>query len=136
MYFCPMTVARIDWGGAGPPKVDLWTQVDFLNLTPPPFSCKKKNNSKLWIKQNKTKQNHFWPILWLKVDLLADLTGPWLRACPVHCWSEWFYRSSVFKVWTSNYGGHFGWWWYWEVPSMQIRIITFIPLLSTLLDVR
>ena len=30
----------------------------------------------------------------------------------------------------------FGWWWYWEVPSMQIRIITFIPLLSTLLDVR
>ena len=28
------------------------------------------------------------------------------------------------------------WWWYWEVPSMQIRIITFIPLLSTLLDVR
>ena len=25
-----------------------------------------------------------------------------------------------------------GWWWYWEVPSMQIRIITLIPLLSTL----
>ena len=49
------------WGGAGPPKSGpfgpkKWT---FLNLTPLTLLQKP----------------HFWPTLWLKVDLLADLGG-------------------------------------------------------------
>ena len=68
----------------------------------------------------------------------------------VHCWfhvnfSKWYTKqveqedngtknckSVVGQVGTLFYR----WWWYWEVPSMQMRIMTFIPLLSTLLDVR
>ena len=47
-------VARIDfWGGAGPPKVDFFE--------PHPLTLLQKP--------------HFWPTLWLKVDLLADLGG-------------------------------------------------------------
>ena len=62
------------WGGAGPPKSGPFgpPKVDFFNLTP------------LTLRQ----KPHFWSILWLKVDLLADLGGashplhpPWLRAC-------------------------------------------------------
>ena len=54
-------VARIDFGGCGTPKKwTFWTQkVDFLNLTPLTLIQKP----------------HFWPTLWLKVDLLADLGG-------------------------------------------------------------
>ena len=47
-------IARINFGGCGTPK-----KVDFLNLTP------------LTLQQ----KPHFWPILWLKVDFLADLGG-------------------------------------------------------------
>ena len=54
-------VARIDFRGwRTPKKYTFWTQkVDFLNLTPLTFLQKP----------------HFWPILWLKVDLLADFGG-------------------------------------------------------------
>ena len=53
-------VARTDFGEVWyPPKWTFWTQkVDFLNLTPPLTFLQKPN---------------FWLILWLKVDLLADL---------------------------------------------------------------
>ena len=52
-------VARIEFGWMwDPQKWTFWTQrVDFLNLT------------------TLTKKTHFWPTLWLKVDLLADLGG-------------------------------------------------------------
>ena len=59
-------------GVQNPQNLDLWTQkVDFLNLTP------------LTLLQTP----HFLPILWLKVNLLADLENalypciPWLQAC-------------------------------------------------------
>ena len=47
-------IVRINLGGCGTPKN--WT---FLNLTPLRLLQKP----------------HFWPILWLNVDLLADLGG-------------------------------------------------------------
>ena len=57
----PRPVARIDFGGWGAPKKwTFWiTKVDLLNLTP--LTLLQKPN--------------FWPILWLKVDLSANLEG-------------------------------------------------------------
>ena len=54
-------VARIDLGGVRDPKMwTFWTQkVDFFQ--PHPLTLLQKP--------------HFWPTLWLKVDLLADLGG-------------------------------------------------------------
>ena len=50
--------------------------------------------------------------------------------------SKCIIHHQQFGVLSMVWSQRFRWWWYWEVPSMQIRIITFIPLLSTLLDVR
>ena len=92
-------VARIDFGGvrrAGPPKSGpfgpkKWT---FLNLTPLTLLQKP----------------HFWPTLWLKVDLLADLGGAshppatplatGLTGC-VHTWRSWNEHQNVYlkKCW-------------------------------------
>ena len=54
LFFSIRPVARIDLGGCGTPKKGLfWTS--------PPLPSYKKH--------------HFWPILWPKVELLADLGG-------------------------------------------------------------
>ena len=56
------------------------------------------------------------------------------KVATVAVWN--YYRFKFFIIQALKWYMSCGWWWYWEVPSMQIRIITFIPLLSTLLDVR
>ena len=68
-------------------------------------------------------------------------TTYWLRLWEAVLWFKKKKKKKVFvnsfcsADWESK-GPLSRWWWYWEVPSMQMRIMTFIPLLSTLLDVR
>ena len=70
--FC-RPVARIDLGGCRTPKSGPFGPKKWTFWTSPPLILLQKT--------------HFWPILWLKVDLLGDLGWcvapphpPWLRA--------------------------------------------------------
>ena len=76
-------VARINFGGCETPKkltFNFWTQkVGFW--TSPPLTLLQKP--------------HIWPILWLEVDLLADLDTslhpPWLQACGCANIKKWIF---------------------------------------------